>query len=136
MGTMNPSSHLLVFQREFHTQLSSKLTLRHVLFNTQVGVSTAVGTKKFKESASHPSPLGRRENRVNFFFPTYFFTPSSLLSNVQPGFQHGLGQILHGVKMGAAAEYFECFRLYDSDRDSPPEYAFAIDCYGEYVQMA
>jgi len=27
----------------------------------------------------------------------------------------------------------ECFRLYDRDL---PEYAFAIDCYGEFVQMA
>ena len=33
----------------------------------------------------------------------------------------------------ARQQHIECFRLYDRDL---PEYAFAIDCYGEYVQMA
>ena len=33
----------------------------------------------------------------------------------------------------ARQQNIECFRLYDRDL---PEYAFAIDCYGEYVQMA
>ena len=33
----------------------------------------------------------------------------------------------------ARQQNIECFRVYDRDL---PEYAFAIDCYGEYVQMA
>lgn len=33
----------------------------------------------------------------------------------------------------ARQQNIECFRLYDRDL---PEYAFAIDCYGEFVQMA
>jgi 23S rRNA (guanine2445-N2)-methyltransferase / 23S rRNA (guanine2069-N7)-methyltransferase len=33
----------------------------------------------------------------------------------------------------ARHQNIECFRVYDRDL---PEYAFAIDCYGEYVQMA
>ncbi len=33
----------------------------------------------------------------------------------------------------ARQQNIECFRLYDRDL---PEYAFAIDCYGKYVQMA
>lgn len=33
----------------------------------------------------------------------------------------------------ARQQGIECFRLYDRDL---PEYAFAIDCYGKYVQMA
>lgn len=33
----------------------------------------------------------------------------------------------------ARQQGIECFRLYDRDL---PEYAFAIDCYGEFVQMA
>jgi 23S rRNA (guanine2445-N2)-methyltransferase / 23S rRNA (guanine2069-N7)-methyltransferase len=33
----------------------------------------------------------------------------------------------------ARQQNIECFRVYDRDL---PEYAFAIDCYGQYVQMA
>ena len=33
----------------------------------------------------------------------------------------------------ARQQNIECFRVYDRDL---PEYAFAIDCYGDYVQMA
>ncbi len=33
----------------------------------------------------------------------------------------------------ARQQDIQCYRLYDRDL---PEYAFAIDCYGEYVQMA
>ena len=37
------------------------------------------------------------------------------------------------LRKWARQQNIECFRVYDRDL---PEYAFAIDCYGEYVQMA
>jgi len=52
----------------------------------------------------------------------------------------GLGMLINRLRKNqrvlgkwARQQNIECFRLYDRDL---PEYAFAIDCYGEHVQMA
>lgn len=102
------------------------------ILTSSVNLARAIGLRSHKQYSIHNGPLSCKLYCIELSDSNQFFETQRPIKYTEGAlmFANRLQKNLRHLQKWARRETIECYRIYDADL---PEYAFAIDCYQQYV---